>query len=101
MPNSGDLEARVAELESALRALAGQYSPVVDPVPDWGFGPPGGWWPRPVPRPRPGPIPWDPAPTDLARMGRGQLEALRDAIAIERKRLESMQTLVEGLIQPK
>lgn len=52
------------------------------------------WWRGP----RPGPTP-DPAVTDIARLGRAELEATLHQIAAERARLDSVEGLVKEQLQ--
>lgn len=89
----GELAARLDRIELAL---SHRIPHVFDPPPDdWGrWGP---WlpWPRfPVPIPFPGPNPGDPAPIDLSRLSRAQLEVALENIKVQRIRLDAMETLI-------
>jgi hypothetical protein len=91
-PTNDDLERRLARIEELV---AGRFGPISDPAPDdfgrtsYHFGP---WWGAIPKRPV---DPSDPAPVDLSRFSRVQLELAVHQIAAERIRLDSLEGMVK------
>ncbi len=112
------LEAAIASIGSVGSRISDGR--VTDPPPDeWIWPRPSPWpwprvprWPWPIPPVDPSPNEWwrrggdlggiggvigpqvDPSPVDMSKLGEAQIEAWRDAISLERKRLDA----VEGLL---
>ena len=88
------LNARLDRIEALLGRIPG--GGVADPAPDdfWGqFFPRFPRWPR-FPFPQPG----DPAPVDLSRLTRAQLELAKETVKSERIRLDAVEKLIDSQI---
>lgn len=93
MADFNELARRLDRIEAMLGRIPG--GGVSDPPPD----PWGGWMPKfrwPTPFPFPFPTPGDPAPIDLSRFNRMQLNMAKEMLKAERFRLDAMEQLIDA-----
>lgn len=87
------IEERLTKLEATLAQM--RIRPNVDPSPD-DPGWLGSWrWlphlPVPIPRPQPG----DPAPVDISRLSKAQLQLYLETIKASRIQLDALESMVQ------